>query len=420
MRTYLVGGAVRDKLLGRDSEDRDFVVVGATPEQMLAEGFKQVGADFPVFLHPETSEEYALARTERKSGKGYGGFICDFSPDITLEDDLARRDLTVNAMALDENGRLVDPYNGKSDLENKVFRHVSEAFREDPLRVLRVARFMARHAHEGWVVADETKQMMSDIADSGELVDLTAERVWKEMSRALMETTPSAFFNTLLLTGSLRWIFPEVDNLFGVPQPEQHHPEIDTGLHTMLVLDQAAAMSDRLTVRWGALVHDLGKGTTPRDEWPRHIAHEKRGVPLVEQASERLKVPTELKRIGRLASEFHLHVHRAKEMKAKRLVKLFNELDYRRRPETLHDLVTISEADSRGRTGLENRPYPQAEYLVDLASELLKVDQKEIAMRLKDGKKIADEIYRESVRLVSARMKELKQELGPETENSPS
>lgn len=410
MRTYLVGGAVRDQLLGRNSEDRDYVVVGATPEEMLAADFKQVGADFPVFLHPQTGDEYALARTERKSGKGYGGFVCDFAPDITLEDDLARRDLTVNAMALDDSGALVDPFGGKADLDSKVFRHVSDAFREDPLRVLRVARFMARHSHEGWAVADDTKALMTDIARSGELAELTPERVWKEMSRALMETTPSAFFHTLREVDALQYIFPEVDALFGVPQPEAHHPEIDTGVHTMLVLDQAALMSDRLTVRWGGLVHDLGKGTTPKDEWPKHIAHEKRGVPLVEAAAERLKVPTELKRIGMLASEFHLHVHRAQEMTAKRLVKLFNELDYRRRPETLHDLVAISEADARGRTGLEDRPYPQAEYLVDMASELFKVDQKEIAMRLRDGPKIANEIYRQSIRLVSARMAEVREE----------
>lgn len=410
MRTYLVGGAVRDHLMGRQSEDRDYVVVGSTPEGMLAVGYKQVGADFPVFLHPKTGEEYALARTERKSGKGYGGFICDFAPDITLEDDLARRDLTVNAMAMDDTDALIDPFGGKADFEAKVFRHVSEAFRDDPLRVLRVARFMARHEHEGWYVADETKALMSQIAESGELNELTPERVWKEMSRALMETTPSAFFRTLREVDALRFIFPEVDALFGVPQTAAHHPEIDTGIHTMMTLDQATKLSDQLTVRWGALVHDLGKGTTPQDEWPRHIAHEKRGVKLVDQASDRLKVPTDLKRIGMLASEYHLHVHRAKEMTAKSIVKLFYNLDFRRRPETLYDLVAISKADSRGRTGFEDRPYPQADYLIHLANETLKVDQKAIAERLRDGPKIAEEIRRESIRFVARAMSEMKKE----------
>ena len=404
MRAYLVGGAVRDQLMGRISADHDYVVVGSTPDDMLLAGYKQVGADFPVFLHPDTGDEYALARTERKQGHGYGGFVCDFAPDVSLGDDLARRDLTVNAMALDESGALIDPFGGKTDLQNKVFRHVSDAFAEDPLRVLRVARFMARHAHEGWVVAAETLDLMREIAQRDELAHLTPERVWKEMSRALQESTPSSFFITLREAGALGDIFPEVEALFGVPQPVEHHPEVDAGLHTMLTLDQSARLSGRLAVRWGALVHDLGKALTPKDEFPRHLAHEARGVALVERASERFNIPTDLKRIGMHASQYHLHVHRSMEMTAKRLVALFSDLDYRRRPETLADLVMIAEADARGRTGLENRPYPQAQYLLDLAPEILKVDQREIAERLRDGTKISNEIHAASVRLVSHKM----------------
>lgn len=416
MKIYLVGGAVRDKLLGKDVKDHDYVVVGATVNDLLTQGYKQVGADFPVFLHPETGDEYALARTERKSGSGYHGFTCDFSPSITLEEDLERRDLTINAMALDDNGQLVDPFNGQEDLNNKVFRHVGEAFREDPLRVLRVARFMARHAHEGWQVAPTTMDLMTDISQSGELRSLIPERIWKELSRALTEPTPSAFVSTLRECGALKDILPEVDQLFGVPQPEGHHPEIDAGIHTLMVMDQSAKLSDRLEVRFGSMVHDLGKGITPAEMLPRHINHEKEGVPLVEKLCNRLKTPSSIKKAGMIASEYHLKVHRAKDMKATSLVKMFNELSYRNKPEILEDLILTSEADARGRKGLEDRPYPQSEYLRSLAKASLNVDTKGIAaMRKGDGQKIKEDIYKASVSSVKVKMRELR---FPRNENS--
>lgn len=394
MDVYLVGGAVRDALLERPVEDRDYVVVGSTVEDLILKGFKQVGADFPVFLHPETGEEYALARTERKSGEGYHGFSCDFSPTVTLEDDLERRDLTVNAMAMNSSGDLIDPHNGYEDLKNKTYRHVGEAFREDPLRVLRVARFMARHAHEGWKVHSTTLDLMTQISRSGELSSLTAERVWKELSRALLEPTPSAFIQTLRDCEALQFILPEVDALFGVPQPELHHPEIDTGIHTMMVMDQAARLSDRLEVRFGAMVHDLGKALTPKNEWPKHLMHEQRGVPVVEELCDRLRAPATVKKAGMIASECHLKVHRALEMKATSLVRLFNDLSLKNKPELLEDLILISEADARGRTGLEDRDYPQANYLREMAKASLDVDTKAIVAaantEAKEAKKKAE------------------------------
>lgn len=418
MKVYLVGGAVRDQLLKKKVEDRDFVVVGASVEDLILKGYKQVGADFPVFLHPETGEEYALARTERKSGSGYHGFSCDFSPSVTLEDDLERRDLTINAMALSEDGELIDPFNGQQDLDNKVFRHVGEAFREDPLRVLRVARFMARHAHEGWSVHPSTLELMTQLSHSGELRSLTPERIWKELSRALLEPTPSAFIHTLRQCGGLKEILPEVDQLFGVPQPEAHHPEIDTGIHTLMVMEQAAQLSDRLEVRFGAMVHDLGKGITPEELLPKHHNHEEEGVPLVEALCKRLKTPSSVRKAGVVASQYHLKVHRAKEMKATSLVKMFNELGYRNKPEILEDLILTSEADARGRLGLEDRDYPQPDYLRVLAKASLQVDTKGIAMKCEgDGQKIREKIYQASVSSVKSKMRELK---FPNQSNFPS
>ena len=405
MEVYLVGGAVRDSLLEKSVEDRDYVVVGATPEDLILKGFKQVGADFPVFLHPETGDEYALARTERKSGEGYHGFSCDFSPSVTLEDDLERRDLTVNAMALSDSGDLIDPFGGHADLKNKVFRHVGEAFREDPLRVLRVARFMARHAHEGWTVHQDTLDLMTKISQSGELKALTPERVWKELSRALLEPTPSAFIGVLFVCGALEDVLPEVNSLFGVKQPKEHHPEIDTGIHTMMVMDQAAKLSDRLEVRFGAMVHDLGKALTPKEELPRHIDHERKGIPVVESLCDRLRTPSTVKKAGMIASECHLKVHKALELKATTLVKLFNHLSLKNKPELLEDLILISEADSRGRTGLENRQYPQADYLREMAKASLDVDTKAIVANCEgNGQKIKEDLYRASVASVKKAM----------------
>lgn len=363
IQVYQVGGSVRDQLLGLTPKDRDHMVVGAAPNEMKDLGFEQVGADFPVFLHPETKEEYALARTEAKHGTGYKGFVCDFGPDITLEEDLKRRDLTINAMALSADGRLIDPYGGRADLEARVLRHVSPAFAEDPLRVLRAAQFAARFADLGFTVAKETLELMRDIAKSGELASLTPERVWMELAKALTSKRPSVFLSTLRAAEALSAVLPEIDVLYGVPQPEEHHPEIDTGRHIELVLDQARQQTDTLGILYAALVHDLGKGITPKEDWPKHRGHEQTGRPLVAALSDRLKVPASIKRLGELVCEHHLRAHRALEMRPAKIIGLFEMLDVFRRPETLEHFLIACEADARGRTGLEGRPYPQADYL---------------------------------------------------------
>jgi tRNA nucleotidyltransferase (CCA-adding enzyme) len=361
MKIYMVGGAVRDKLLGLPVQDRDYVVVGATPEQMVAQGFKPVGADFPVFLHPETKAEYALARTERKSGHGYKGFTVYAAPDVTLEDDLKRRDLTINAMAEDETGRLIDPYGGAEDLRNGVLRHVSDAFAEDPVRVLRVARFAARYAKWGFRVAHATNALMQHMVAAGEVDHLVAERVWAELERALGEHTPSRFFFVLRGCGALARLFPEIDALFGVPQPEKHHPEVDTGVHAMLVLDAAAQLSPDARVRFAALMHDLGKGATPSAEWPRHVGHEERGADMVRALSQRLRIPNEYRDLGVLAARFHGHCHRIDELRAATLVDTFEAMDAFRKPQRVEQFVLACEADFRGRTGYDQRAYPQGE-----------------------------------------------------------
>jgi tRNA nucleotidyltransferase (CCA-adding enzyme) len=363
MKRYLVGGAVRDRLLGFDAAERDWVVVGATPEQMLAEGYRPVGQDFPVFLHPETKEEHALARTERKSAPGYRGFTFHASPDVTLEDDLRRRDLTVNAIAQDEDGALIDPYGGRADIEARLLRHVSEAFVEDPVRVLRVARFHARFAPLGFRVADETLTLMRRIVDDGEVDHLVPERVWKEMSRALMFDRPGVFFETLRACGALARLLPEVDALFGVPQRAEYHPEIDTGVHTLMCVDAAARAGAPLPVRFAALVHDLGKGITPRNEWPSHKLHEHRGVPLVERVSERLRVPALCRDIAVIHTRDHLNVHRVRELKAATLHDLLERLGALRQPDRFALVLQACEADARGRLGFEDSAYPQTDYL---------------------------------------------------------
>ncbi|BAO64949.1 multifunctional CCA addition/repair protein [Pseudomonas protegens] len=363
MRIYKVGGAVRDRLLGRPVTDIDWVVVGASAEEMLAKGFRPVGADFPVFLHPKSGEEYALARTERKSGRGYGGFTFHASPEVTLEEDLIRRDLTINAMAEDEQGRLTDPYNGQKDLEERLLRHVSPAFAEDPLRVLRVARFAARYAGLGFRVAPETLELMRELSESGELQALTAERSWKEISRALMEDQPQVFIQVLRDCGALAVLMPEIDALFGVPQPAVHHPEIDTGAHTLSVLLQAALHQQPLSVRWACLLHDLGKGLTPEEEWPRHIGHERTGLELIKAVNERFKAPRECQELALLVGQYHTHGHKALELKASTLLELLQSFDVFRRPQRFEEFIAACEMDARGRLGLESRPYPQADYL---------------------------------------------------------
>ncbi len=378
MQTYLVGGAVRDHLLNRPVKDNDWVVVGATPEEMISKGYEQVGADFPVFLHPDTKEEYALARTERKSGKGYQGFVCDFSSAVTLKEDLLRRDLTINAMAQDSDGKIIDPYNGQTDLQNRILRHVSPAFQEDPLRVLRVARFAARFASLGFRIADETMDLMKQMVLDNELDHLVAERVWTETQRSLGENSPDTYFRVLRECGALKVWFKELDALFGVPQPEKHHPEIDTGEHALLCLQAAQKLSNSTAVRWAALIHDLGKGRTPESEWPRHFGHEKKGLSPVKQLCNRLKAPNDAKTLALLSSEFHTHVHRAFELRPDTLLKLFDQVDAWRRPERFEDFLLVCIADARGRTGLEECDYPQAEYCRNALKEALTITAQDI------------------------------------------
>jgi len=393
MRIYLVGGAVRDELLGLPARERDWVVVGARPEDLLARGFKPVGKDFPVFLHPQTSEEYALARTERKTGPGYRGFETLFSPDVTLEQDLERRDLTINAIAKDpDGGALIDPFNGQRDLRERTLRHVSPAFVEDPVRVLRVARFAARFAALGFKVAPETLDLMREIAARGELEALVSERVWQETQRALELPAPARFFEVLREANALPVIFPELQALFGVPQPERWHPEIDSGIHTLMVLEQAAKLSDDPVVRFAALTHDLGKGTTPPSEWPSHIAHEQRGVGLVEGLCDRLRIPNAFRELAVLVSRYHLDAHRVTELRDSTLLDLLERLDAFRRAPRFEQWVLACEADARGRKGLENRDYPQADYLHRARDVAAKVTLDPAEREGLDGQKIAEKL----------------------------
>jgi tRNA nucleotidyltransferase (CCA-adding enzyme) len=359
----LVGGAVRDQLLGRPVKERDWVVVGATPEELLALGYQPVGREFPVFLHPQTHEEYALARLERKSGPGYRGFTTQFAPSVTLEEDLKRRDLTINAMAQAEDGTLIDPYGGRADLAARLLRHVSDAFVEDPVRILRVARFAARYAELGFQVAPQTLELMRQITNSGEARTLVPERVWQETERALLEEQPQVYFEVLRACGSLAVIFPEIDALFGVPQPPKWHPEVDTGVHVLLALRYAAAQRASAAVRFAVLTHDLGKAATPQSKWPSHQGHEEFGVPLLEDLCDRLKVPNTHRELAILTARYHTLVHRALELRAATLLGLLENCDAFRRPERFSELLVACEADARGRTGLEQAPYPQADYL---------------------------------------------------------
>lgn len=363
MKIYLVGGAVRDSLLGLPVTEKDWVVVGAMPENLLAQGYQQVGKDFPVFLHPVSRDEHALARTERKSGKGYTGFVCHAAPDVTLEQDLLRRDLTINAIARTERGDLIDPYHGRRDLENRVLRHVSDAFSEDPLRVLRVARFAARFAHLGFQIAEETMALMQKMTHEDELAYLTPERVWKETEKALGTSSPDVYFQVLRDCGALAVLFPEIDNLYGVPAPAKWHPEIDTGIHTMMTVAMAARLSPEIDVRFATLCHDLGKGLTPPELWPRHHGHGPAGVKLVEALCQRLRVPNPIRDLAKLVAEYHDLVHTVQVLQPKTLLKLFDAIDVWRKPQRLEQLALTSEADARGRAGFEENPYPQGDYL---------------------------------------------------------
>jgi tRNA nucleotidyltransferase (CCA-adding enzyme) len=393
MRVYLVGGAVRDALLGLAVKERDWVVVGGTREELLRLKYREVGRDFPVFLHPDTHEEYALARLERKVAPGYRGFSVEFGPAVTLEEDLARRDLTINAMAQSTDGALFDPHGGKRDLAARVLRHVSPAFAEDPVRVLRVARFAARFAPLGFRVAAETLELMRAMVQRREVESLVPERVWQETEKALREAKTSEFFSVLRACGALQAVYPEIDALFGVPQPQRWHPEIDTGVHTLMVLDQAAYLSPDATVRFAALVHDLGKGTTPREEWPRHPGHEERSVSLIESMALRLRLPGEYRDLAIIVARYHGIVHRAFELKPKTILEFMERADAFRRPERFAKSLLACEADARGRTGLEMEPYPQREYLQTArdAAAALKPSAEDIAAH--SGAKIAERLH---------------------------
>ncbi|MCE0489937.1 multifunctional CCA addition/repair protein [Pantoea sp. Mb-10] len=397
MKTFLVGGAVRDALLRLPVKDRDWVVVGATPDAMLQQGFQQVGRDFPVFLHPQSREEYALARTERKSGKGYTGFVTQFAPDVTLEQDLQRRDLTINAIAQASDGTLIDPWQGQRDLASRTLRHVSPAFNEDPLRVLRVARFAARFAHLNFRVAEETMALMRAMSASGELAHLTAERVWKETENALLTRNPHVYFQVLRDCGALQVLFPELDRLYGIPAPAKWHPEIDTGVHTLMTLMMSAALSDALDVRFATLFHDVGKALTPPEKWPSHHGHGLAGVPIVEALCQRLRVPNQVRDFALLVTEFHDMVHTIERMSAEALVTLFDRLDAWRKPDRVEKMARVSEADARGRAGMESNAYPQGDYLREAFALAQAVPTKAVVEAGFKGAAVREELTRRRI-----------------------
>ena len=404
MKTFLVGGAVRDALLRLPVKDRDWVVVGATADTMLAEGYQQVGRDFPVFLHPRSREEYALARTERKSGNGYTGFVTQFAPDVTLEQDLQRRDLTINAIAQDESGELIDPYGGQRDLAQRQLRHVSAAFNEDPLRVLRVARLAARFAHLNFRIADETLALMREMAASGELAHLTAERVWKETEKALLTHNPQVYFQVLRDCGALHVLFPEIDNLYGIPAPIKWHPEIDTGIHALMTLTLSAALSDQLDVRFATLFHDVGKALTPADKWPSHHGHGLAGVPIVEALCQRLRVPNHVRDLALVVTEFHDVVHTIERQPADALIALFDRIDAWRKPDRVEKMALTSEADARGRSGLESMAYPQGDYLRLAFTLAQAVPTKEVVAAGFKGAEVREELTRRRIAVLQAEL----------------
>lgn len=400
MKTYLVGGAVRDRLLDYPVKERDWLVVGATSEAMLSQGYRPVGKDFPVFLHPQTHEEYALARTERKTAPGYKGFAIHAAPDVTIEEDLLRRDLTINAMAIGDDGVLVDPFHGQRDLQDRILRHVSPAFSEDPVRILRVARFAARYSHLGFTVASETLQLMRDMVDNREADHLVAERVWAELYKALNEATPAAFFQVLRDCGALQVIFPEIDALFGVPQPEKYHPEIDTGVHSLMALSQAAQMSPKPDVRLAALLHDLGKAKTQPEYWPSHHGHERKGLSVLERFCERLRVPNSVKNLCAQVMEYHTHSHRVFELRADTLLDMLQTLGAFKSDNRLQDFLLACAADAKGRTGFENNPYPQADYITAAAQAAAAVDTGSVLQSDLQGAQIGEAIRRLRIKAV--------------------
>ncbi len=397
MKIYLVGGAVRDKLMGIPIKDRDWVVIGATPEEMIREGYIAVGEDFPVFLHPETKEEYALARTERKSGKGYKGFVFYSSPEITLEDDLKRRDLTINAIAEDEDGNLIDPYGGEADLKNGILRHISSAFVEDPLRVLRVARFAARF---GFKIADETMELLKTISKSGELDALIPERVWSEMQKALTGKYPTRFILALKSCYALEKLFPEIEALFGIPQDKKSHPEIDVGRHTLMALNQSVQLSSDPLIRFAVLVHDLGKATTPKKQLPNHDGHESRGVKIINSFCKRYKVPNKYHDLAACVSEFHLDCHKIQEMNPKEILEKLEKLDAFRRTERFKQFLTACESDSRGRAGYEEKEFPQAKYFLNALEITKDVDIDILKNKGLEGEKLGKALRKERINIL--------------------
>ncbi len=407
MKIYLVGGAVRDKLLGLPVKERDWVIVGATPEQLQKQGYQQVGRDFPVFLHPKTKEEYALARTERKSAPGYYGFDCDFNQNVSLEEDLLRRDLTINAMAEDENGQLIDPYNGYKDLQSKILRHVSPAFSEDPVRVLRIARFAARYHHLGFLLANETRSLMYKMAKQGELGHLVSERVWQEWQRSLEEKNPEIFIQILRSCGGLKIILPEIDVLFGVPNPPNHHPEVDSGVHSLMVLEAACALTQDPIVRFAALVHDLGKGATPMVKWPKHHGHEELGVELIESLCKRLRIPVDYRKFAVMVSRFHLKIHRLFELKASTIVKILDQTDAFRRPALFEKLLLACEADSQGRG--KKIDYRQAPGWLYVLRECAKVQAQTLIEQGYQGEAIKEALHQRRVACVELILNSWKQ-----------
>lgn len=404
---YLVGGAVRDELLGLPVTEKDWLVVGATPETMLEQGFITVGKDFPVFLHPQTKDEYALARTERKTAAGYHGFQFHTSPEVTLEEDLIRRDLTINAMVKDAQGHIIDPFHGQQDLDNRILRHVSDAFIEDPVRILRIARFAARFSHLGFTIAQETMALMKQMVARGEVDALVSERIFKEFSRALSEKSPEVFIRVLRDCGALEVIFPEIDILFGIPNPEQWHPEIDTGVHTLMVLQQCAQLSGDASVRFAALCHDLGKAKTLKNHWPSHKGHEKSGVSIIKNLCERIKAPRSWCELACLSSEFHLHCHRLMEMKPETIVKTLEKLDAFRRPQRFEHFLITCEADFKGRLGWENKDYPQRQQFSQLRKAASAINSKAIAQNCQNSTDIAKQIHQARVKAVKQEKQQL-------------
>ncbi|EWH09626.1 metal dependent phosphohydrolase [Catenovulum agarivorans DS-2] len=400
MQVYLVGGAVRDKLLNLKVKDKDWVVVGATPKQMLDLGYQQVGKDFPVFLHPKSKQEYALARTERKIAGGYTGFECQFGTDVSLEQDLIRRDLTINAIAEDDNGQLIDPHNGLADIQAKLLRHVSPAFVEDPLRVLRVARFAARYHSLGFTIAAETIELMQQMVNHGELNHLQPERIWLETEKALMTGAPQIYFKILKQVGALKVIMPELDCLWGIPNPEKWHPEIDTGIHCMMVVEQASKLSESTEVRFAALCHDLGKGLTPPEMWPRHHGHEKAGVQLVKDVCSRLRIPNHFRDLACITSEFHCHIHKAYELKSTTYLKMFDKTDLWRKPERFKQFLLCCLADFKGRKDFENRDYPQFEHVRKIADACLSIKAQPFLQQGYKGLQIKQKIYDERIKVI--------------------